>query len=229
MATTTHDRTDMRSAGTGVHALRRRGPDGPPKEGASVLRTDLVRIVCTLVVLSLVPPVYAAHKFPDYPVRPAGDYAVTAERAGLIIGVQPVEDLKDQKTYFNTELTPKGFIPVFVVIQNGSSGDSFLFDRTNVGYAGISNASSPNVGSKAVDTMALFGGLLWLKLVANASQVQQNLLKIELQSKTLSPGTSVHGFLYIPVPKNAPRPKIRLQVPVTRAGTSETYVLNLIF
>jgi hypothetical protein len=72
-----------------------------------VLRTSLPRIISTLVVLSLVPHVHAADKFPDYPVRKAGDYAVTAEKAGLTIGVQPVEDLKDQKTYFNTELTPE--------------------------------------------------------------------------------------------------------------------------
>ena len=60
----------------------------------------------TFVVLSLAPAVYTAEKFPDYPVRPAGDYAVTAEKAGLTIGVQPVEDLKDQMTYFDAQLTP---------------------------------------------------------------------------------------------------------------------------
>jgi hypothetical protein len=194
-----------------------------------VFTSSLFGVFGTFVVMSLAPPVYAAHKFPDYPVRPAGEYTVKTERAGLIVGVEPVEDLKDQKSYFNSELTPKGFIPVFIVIQNGSSGDSFLFEKTNVGYAGVSS-NTPNGGSKAGETMAMvgLGGLIAMKLIANATEVQQNMLKKEVQSATLSPGTSVHGFLYIPVPKKGPREKIHLQVPITKAGTSETFVLNLI-
>ena len=92
------------------------GCSRPLGEAASVLRTDLLRIVGILVALSLVPPAYAADKFPDYPVRPASDYAVKTEKAGVTVGVQPIEDLKEQKTYFHTELSPKGFVPVFVVI-----------------------------------------------------------------------------------------------------------------
>jgi hypothetical protein len=207
-----------------------RGPGGPLKEGASMLRTGLIKIVGALVVLSQALPVYTANKFPDYPVRQAGEYDVTAERAGVTIGVQPVEDLKDQKTYFDVELTPKGFVPVFIVIQNATGSDSFLFQKTNIGYGGVSNSPTPNIRSKVGDTMAYLGpGLIAMKLITNATKVQENILKKEVQSKTLSPGTSVHGFLYIPAPKNGPREKIHLQVPITRAGTSETFVLNLTF
>jgi len=203
-----------------------------------VIRTGLVRIVGTFVALSLVQPVYAGEKFPDYPVRKAGEYAVTAEKAGLTIGVQPVEDLREQKTYFHTELTPKGFIPVFIVMQNGSNADSFLFDKTRVTYgAADSSVSTPEARSKAGEgiaiaslaTVSLVGGFVAVKLISNASWVQENILKKELQSKTLSAGTSAHGFLYVSVPKNAPRQKIHLQVPVTRTGTDETLVLDLVF
>jgi hypothetical protein len=195
-----------------------------------VLRNDLVGIVGALVLFSLATPVYPARKFPEYAVRPAGDYSVKAERAGLTIGVEPVEDLQAQKTYFSTELKPKGFIPVFVVIQNGSSEDSFLFEKTNVGYTGVSGDSTPKMRSKVGEGLALLGpGIIAIKLIANATEVQENMLKKEVQSKTLSPGASVHGFLYIPVPKKGSREKIHLQVPMTKSGTSETFVLNLIF
>jgi hypothetical protein len=195
-----------------------------------VFTNNLAGIFGKVVVFSLLPFVYAAEKFPAYPGRPAGDYAVTAERAGLTIGVQPVEDLKEQKTYFKATLTPKGFIPVFIVIENGSTGDSFLFEKSNVGYAGVSSDSTPKMRSKVGEGLAMLGpGLIAVKLIANATVVQQNMLKKEVQSKTLSPSTSVRGFLYIPVPKKGPRDKIHLQVPITRAGTSETFVLNLIF
>ena len=173
---------------------------------------------------------YGAHRFPGYDARPASEYAVKAERAGLTIGVEPMEDLKAQKTYFNAELTPKGFMPVFIVVQNGSATDSFLFEKGNVGYAGVASEATPKVGSKVGQGMAAagLGGIIAIKLIANATEVQENLLKQEVQSTTLAPGASVHGFLYIPVPKKGPREKIHLQVPMTKAGTSETFVLNLI-
>lgn len=201
-------------------------------------RTDLVRIACTLVALFLVQPVYASDKFPDYPIRPAGDYGITAEKAGLTIGVQPVEDLKEQKTYFHTELTPKGFVPVFVVIQNGSSGDSFLFDKTGITYGeSESDGSAPDAHSKAgqatavasLAALSFVGAVVAAKLMANATEVQQDILKKEVQSKTLSPGGSVHGFLYVPVQKKGPREKIRLRVPISRADTDETFVLDVVF
>lgn len=196
-----------------------------------MFKTALIRSVGLMVSLSLLPPVFPAHQFPEYAARPAAEYPVTAEKAGLAIGVQPLEDLKDQKTYFNTELTPKGFVPVFIVIQNGLTSDSFLFEKTNVGYGGVSESAGPNARSKTGERMAMvgLGGLIAVKLITNASEVQENLLKKEVQSKTLSPGASVHGFLYIPVPKKGERDKIHLQVPITKAGTSETFVLNLIF
>jgi hypothetical protein len=203
-----------------------------------VLRTDLPRIVGILVALSLVPPAYAADKFPDYPARPASDYAIKTEKAGVTIEVQPIEGLKEQKTYFHTELSPKGFVPVFVVIQNESNGDSFLFDKTSITYGPAdSSVSTPEARSKAGERIAIVsfaalsvtGALIAIKLISNASWVQENILKKELQSKTLSAGTSTHGFLYVPVLTNTPRQKITLRVPVTRTGTDETFVLELVF
>lgn len=200
-----------------------------------MLRIDLVRVLRTLVALSLVSRVYAASTFPEYPLNQASDYAVSTQTAGLTIGVKAVENLKDQETYFHTELTPKGFVPVFVVIQNGSSGDSFLFDKTKVTYGPAdSSASTPKMGSKAGESLAVaavpFVGLFAaLKIISGVSQVQQNLLKKEMQSTTLSPGTSTHGFLYVPVLKNAPREKTHLRVPITRIGADEAFVLDLVF
>ena len=206
-----------------------------PKDGASVRSRDLARILRTFVALSLVLPVYAASTFPDYPVGQANEYAVSAQTAGLTIGVEAIEDLNEQKYYFHTELAPKGFVPVFVVIQNGSTEDSFLFDKTKVASGPAdASVSTPKEGSKAGESLAVaaipFVGLFFaLKLVSNASEVQQNFLMKEMQSTTLSPGASAHGFLYVPIPKNAPRQKIHLRFPITRAGAGEPFVLDLVF
>ncbi len=209
-----------------------------------MLSPVLVRVVGTCLTLSLVSPVYAAEKFPDYPVRPAGDYAVKAEQAGMTVGLQPVEDPKEQKTYFDTELTPKGVIPVFIVMQNGSTGDSFLFDKTKVTYGPAdSSLSTPKMGEKAAKGAVIVGTASALAIspagmvvaialaskAVHGTQIQESILKKEMQSKTLSPGVSAHGFLYVQVSKKGPREKIHLQIPMTRTGTEEPVVFDLFF
>jgi hypothetical protein len=183
-------------------------------------------------------PAYAQQKFPDYPIHPADYYQVKDAKADLVIGAQPVEDLKDQKTYFDTELTPKGFIPVFIVIENRSKEDSFLFDKSAVTCgpddSGLANlevrSKAERPGVVALSMVAPTAFIMFAK-INNASHVQQNIVKKELQSKTLSPLASGNGFLYIPAPKKGPRPKIHLRIPVTKlsAEKPETFVLDLVF
>ena len=118
--------------------------------------TELICTAGIFAALFLVQPVLVADKFPDYPVRPADDYSLKTEKSGLTIGIQPVEDLKEQKTYFHTELSPKGFVPVFVVIQNAVDGDSFLFDKSGITYGSAdSSPSTPDARSKAGDKLAV--------------------------------------------------------------------------
>src|SRR5947209_6764864 len=186
-----------------------------------------MKIFVALVALTLLPVFYGEEKFADYPVHPAASYTLMVQNAGLTIAGQPVEDLKDQKTYFDTELTPKGFIPVFFVIENQSKEDSFLFNKSSVTYGPAdSGVSTPEVPSKMRDQAALaglasivpVGGFIVMAKVNHASHIQANLLKKELQSRTLSPAASTHGFLYIPVPKNGARQKIHIRIPVARMG-----------
>ena len=199
-----------------------------------MLSSNLVRFLCALVSVAIV-PAYGQSTFPDYPAKPAGEYSASTQTAGLTIGAEPVDDVEEQKNYFHTEFSKKGFVPVFLVIQNGSNGDNFLFDKAKVRYGPADNGvSTPKEGSKAGQSLALaaipFVGLFAsLKVIQNASEVQQNFVRKELQSTTLSSGASASGFLYIPVPKNTPREKIHLSVPITKAGTDETYVLDLVF
>ncbi len=201
----------------------------------SYKRMGYLRTVAIVIAFSAVTLVCSAAGFLDYPTLKVGDCAVSTEAAGVTIGVQPVDDLKEQREYFNAELTPQGFVPVFVVIQNGSNGDSFLFDTSKVTYGPAdSEISAPKVGlRKAGAITAAFVPFVGLfaaaKIMSGPLQVQQNLLKKRIQSTTLSPGASAHGFLYVPVPKNAPRQKIRLRVPITKASTNDTFILDVAF
>jgi len=192
-----------------------------------VSRTNSVAVICTLAVLFLVQPGYSSHHFPDYPVRPAGEYANKVVKAGLIVAVEPVEVPEQQKTYFNSNLSSMGMLPVFIVIQNTSATDTYLFDKSAVGLGDAAEITGK--GTRKTASLLGSGGLVDLTLITDVKQVQENLMKKEVRSKTLSPGSSVYGFVYVPVPTDAPRKKMHLQVPLTNAQSGETEVVNLFF
>ena len=154
----------------------------------------------------------------------------------MTIGLEPVEVVNDQFTYFHTTLSPKGFLPVFVVIQNGSKLNSILFERTDITYGvGVSKETVPKVYTPG-ETVALasaeaipYAAFFALGAFANASEIEQNLISQELQSNTLSPGETVHGFLYLSVPKKGPRPRIHIQFPVSWSGSDKVSVLKMDF
>ena len=179
-----------------------------------------------ILVLLLVQSGEAAHHFPDYPVRPAGEYGNKVVQGGVIVAVEPVEDLTQQKTYFNSHLTSRGILAVFLVIQNTSATDSYLFDRTAVGLTEIGPDSKDMRRTAALRTS---GGLVDLSLINDVTDVRDNLLKKELRSKTLAPGSSMSGFIYVPVPKDGQRQSIHLQVPLTNSQSGEIEVVNLLF
>ena len=54
-----------------------------------------------------------------------------------------------------------------------------------------------------------------------------NLLKKELQSKTLSPGATAHGFLYVRVPEKLAEREIHLQISIGRLNAEEPIRFNL--
>ena len=66
-----------------------------------------------------------------------------------MIGLQPVENINDQQTYFRTEFPRKGFVPVFLVIHNGSKSESVLFDKSKIS-CDLQNSSDtmPKAGIK---------------------------------------------------------------------------------
>lgn len=158
------------------------------------------------------------------------------------MGVQPIDDGKAQKTYFGEEFGPgKGFIPVLVVLEN-KTNESLIFDKSKISYGPSGSVTSgpgtPDVSSKAGKKMnyasiaaggSIVFGMIAARQKSNALKIQETLLKREIQSKTLSPGASVQGFLYLQVGKSVPREKISLQVPVTRSGTDDSISIDVIF
>jgi hypothetical protein len=191
-----------------------------------------------LLVFSLVRLAHAAPRFADYPSRKASECAARADELGLVVGVLPVDDLNDQKSYFGSDLTHRGFLPVYLVLENQSNGDAFLFDKSAVKVGvGAASGSSPDMSSKSVETLQVasaiaispIGLIIGAKLAKDEAAIQANLVKKEVRSRTISSGASTSGFLYIPVPKNAPRQPVHLQVTITRSGDDNPFVLDFNF
>jgi hypothetical protein len=193
------------------------------------LRNRLVALFAGIALLTPPASVSAGPKFTPYPERKVSDCAVKADKGDISVGAQAVEDTKDQKAYFATEMTEKGYLPVYVVIENRSDADSYLFDKSNVAMAGASSGAVNEARSKTGEKFAMFGvgGIFAMRAITSATAVQENLLNNEIQSKTLSPGVSVKGFLYIPIPKEGVRGGIHVQIPLVNSRTSEIQIVNL--
>src|SRR5262245_60511405 len=86
------------------------------------------------VVILLLSAVVAAQRFPEYQVRLASEYPSCQTKNEISIAIEPVNDEEKQKTHLGTKLSPHGFLPVLVVLENGSSSSSVLLHRALVTY-----------------------------------------------------------------------------------------------
>lgn len=197
-------------------------------------------IISGLWGLALIPFALTAmggQKFPDYPLRPAGDYAISIRQDEVTVGLDPVEKEEQQLTYFHIALSPRGFLPIFVVIHNESKTDSLLIDKSGVSYSTdlsgsdgpAENTASQKAGIVTTSAIPWIGAFLAAGIAQDQSEVKQNLILRELQSRTLGPGETMHGFLYVSVPKKGPRGTLRVEIPVAWSGSNQTSVVNLSF
>lgn len=186
-----------------------------------------IRTTARLFCLLLAVMVWlGAAAFPDYPSRPPRECAVSAESGGVVVGVQPMRDPADQQTYFHMKL--KGLVPVFIAIQNESKESSSIFDKTNIKSGSAeTDLASPDVTKSGGRRAA--GVFVSPIFITHDFKNQQNLLKQEVQSTTLSPGASAHGFLYLPVEKDAAGQKMQLRVVLVKVGSGETSFIDLSF
>jgi hypothetical protein len=188
-----------------------------------------------LSIFLLAPLVLAVTTFPDYPAKHAKECLVSVENQGVTVGLEPIVTVQEQKTYFGVNLTKKRFVPVFVVIENGMSINSAIFDKSKVTYgATTSSLSAPQTGTGTDKALAFslipfFGGFAGAQSISDATRIQDNLIEKQIQSTTISPGASARGFFYIPIGNNSSREKIALRIPIGKAGTDEDINLELMF
>lgn len=192
-----------------------------------------------LIVFTAVSSCLAA-SFPDYPFKPATEYSKVIAKSGLAVAAIPMDDPEEQRKYFGMEMRSKGYVPVFLVIENQASTDGLLLRKEGLTYspAGrsgstLANPATAGRADKAVaiaEAVPTMFSIMATFIVSKSRELRQNILKRELQSATLSQGASVHGFVFVPAHwKHASRDTIHLSIPLTRLAGDETVILDVAF
>jgi hypothetical protein len=191
---------------------------------------------CLLLgAMAFVPRLAYAINFPEYPAKAAKDYPGSSAIDGVMVAVEPLTDPAGQKRYFKVDFAKNGFLPVFVVVENGSAEGSFILKREDIGaYAGDQQESQPGQvlsgRSKTGENLALASAIALSPagmvisgiLMIRATEVRQNLIKKDLRSSTLSPGQSTRGFVFIPLPSDPEKRKhLRMRVRVVKLGSDQ--------
>jgi hypothetical protein len=186
-----------------------------------------------LMLSSLAAAGFAA-SFPDYPIKRITEYSTTVENSGVVVAAVAVEDRKDQHQYFGMDLRTRGYIPVFLIVENRTPDGSVLLSRDSLTYGSgstVPGAAKSSKSDKVVNAAAKIPSvytIMWAIRASKDKARRQHLLETELQSSTLSPRTSVHGFIFVPAPRNyTSRKKIQLTIPFARSGSDDVVTIDL--
>jgi len=153
-------------------------------------------------------------------------YAARAEQNGLFIAAKPVTHSADLSEAFRSDITADNVLPIFVVAENRHTTASFVLDKSKISVVNMStrttldrpdlkDVSSPAAGG-AINIAGLFlifvgvipGLIVWSigwRMARDAVQVQQNIWDQEFTSRTLAPGQTAQGFVYVSMPSEQVR------------------------
>lgn len=154
-------------------------------------------------------------------------YAARAEQNGLFIAAKPLTHSADLSEAFRSDITADNVLPIFVVAENRHTTASFVLDKSKISVVNMStrttldrpdlkDVSSGAAGNAMLGVgpiLVLLAGVIpglivisigW-KLFADARQAQQNIWDQELTSRTLAPGQTAQGFVYVSMPSDQVR------------------------
>lgn len=187
----------------------------------------------------------ATMQIPDYP-KPSSN-ALKREKSinNLNIAIHPITDKQELEQYFGTDLSEAQILPVYVLADNKSSSSSFLLSKDYIAlqqkktsYRLKTDSGSVTGRSQVGEIVALTGAALvsipllfgGIKAISNAEVVKQNLAAKALQTRTVSPGKSVDGFVYFKLPdKTTPLADWAILLDVKELGNNSMheFVLTL--
>jgi hypothetical protein len=158
-------------------------------------------------------------EYPHFPTHSPGQHQQHQENDGVAIGLSPVTDPQDMKTYFGANLLEAGLLPIFLVVNNRDSKATFLLEKEGIALEGKSpsNEASAEIDSSGHEALWVATPLLTILFLPAAifmvpaaasaesdyEELKLNLASREFRSKTLSPGRQTDGFVFFSVPLDA--------------------------
>lgn len=149
----------------------------------------------------------ASPHYPDYPSKSPSEYKSHAEKKNLSVAAEALDDPKEVKKYFGSNLLDDGILPVHIVVINNSPKESYVLLKENVQLLNSSKISSDDrqqVGHNAESIHDV--GLILLSPALSAygdtqaiGQRESFALK-EFQQESIEPGQRASGFVYFRCP-----------------------------
>jgi hypothetical protein len=168
-----------------------------------------------LIGLALLLSACSTLQLPDYE-KPQGVARSSQSDSGLEVFADALTAKAEIKRLFGVDLLSAGILPIFVSATNRSESSSFLLTQEHFALSsGTLDLRSGSTGADAKSetlgtTFAMVGAagsplllLMGVKMVSNATVINQNFKTKEFHSTTISPGREAHGFVYFRIPKEA--------------------------
>jgi hypothetical protein len=176
-------------------------------------------------------------QLPDFPAPAGADVKRTSDNR-VEISAYPMRKLEDQHTYFGTDLTPKGILPIWLSIHNRTPADSMAFNLSDVQIetqgrtvAEPSRARAP-IDPTDEELATILSVWVGAKMRSDSAAIRSNMMAKKFYSTTLSPGETASGFIYAsvdPAGQQAGAYKMTIvvhQIPVPPSDVGRHYTIT---
>jgi hypothetical protein len=178
------------------------------------------KVAHAIIAFLLVLQGCATLSLPDYPKGTTASYSNAATINDLCVAVQPITKKADLEKYFGTNLNDIGIVPIYIISENRNSQTSFIISKDRVSLFNDKNTLDQGARteeSTAGRAVSLIGAalvslpLLFIgpKMISDAEIIKHNLVRKELQTRTVSPGKSVDGFVYFKLPESSSADRLK--------------------
>lgn len=146
---------------------------------------DRRRLAVAVGAVGLLGPGFARAaqtKFPDFPAPPPEKLKTSAD-SDLSVGVYVMDDLAEQKTYFDIELGKSAITPLWVSVANLAADRRFWFDvgemKLSADKANFASGSASvnDQGATDLGIADLFVGSIVLGLIAQSMLTEASNIK----------------------------------------------------
>ena len=168
---------------------------------------------------------------PPDKVRPLASYPLKVEQQRLTVAVSALER-NEVKEVFGSDIVDDGVLPILVMAENRNPSTSFVLARNKVvvadanavpsGKTGVGQTKEGVGGALSAAGVLLMSplALVGTKLASDAGTVFHGMGLKELQSHTVDPGQQVHGYVYVPIPKEVRGNQVSLRAIIEATDTS---------